>query len=289
MPNKTEYKSIIALLDDPDEEIYENIFNRLCEYGPAIIPELEQEWEHSPNAVVQERLENLLHTIQFDFVKAELKTWSLTNSEDLLAALILINKYKYPDADLNEIHNQLQKIKKTIWLELNANITPLEQIKIFNFIFYTIFSYKGNTEKPMDENAFYLNNLITSKSGNIISISLLYLLVAQQLHLPIYGVCLKDHFVLCYIDTEIFQSSATRINSQDVLFYINPFNNGAIFKREQIKTYIENQKLKHENKYFYPAENSDIIKEYLHYMILQYSFLKDEATVAELHILRNLL
>ncbi|MEY2829175.1 MAG: hypothetical protein RIQ33_1033, partial [Bacteroidota bacterium] len=87
------YKSLISLLDDPDEEVYNNVFAKLCECGPIVIPQLENEWEHNVDELVQVRLETLIHTIQFDALKNALKTWVLNHADDLQMGILIFNKY----------------------------------------------------------------------------------------------------------------------------------------------------------------------------------------------------
>ncbi|MEN9523165.1 MAG: hypothetical protein RL065_1542, partial [Bacteroidota bacterium] len=111
-PDTIEYKSLIALLDDPDEEIYNNVFTKLCEYGKIVIPHLESEWEHNLDELVQQRVEDVIHTIQFDEIKSELKIWALNKPENLFQALLIINKYFYPEGNNENITQKIENIKK---------------------------------------------------------------------------------------------------------------------------------------------------------------------------------
>jgi regulator of sirC expression with transglutaminase-like and TPR domain len=279
----------VALLDDPDEEVFENVFNRLCEYGPAVIPSLETEWMHNLDETVQKRLETLIHTIQFDFVKSELKTWALTDSNNLLKALLIINKYYFPDADNQKIIEQIESLKKNIWLELNYQLTPLEQIRVFNLIFFNHCKYEPNIENIHDPKNNFLSFILESKKSNPIGLSLLYLLIAQQVRLPVYGVCLKNYFVLCFIDADVFHHDSGMMNARDILYYINPYNKGAIFKREEILAYLRRIKAEPKDKYFFPANNIDIVKELLTNLLQNFEMQNQQEKAEEILFLKNLL
>ena len=284
-----ELKSLVALLDDPDEEVFENVFNRLCEYGPAVIPSLETEWMHNLDEKVQARLENLIHTIQFDHVKSELKVWALNESNNLLKALLIINKYHFPDADNQKIIEQIELLKKNIWVELNFQLTALEQVRVFNLIFFKYSNYEPNIENIYDPKNNFLGFILESKKSNPIGMGLLYLLLAQQLHIPVYGVCLKSYFILCMIDADVFHADAGMIHKSDILFYINPYNKGAIFQTEEIHAYLRRMKLEAKDKYFYPANNIIIVNELLTVIAQNYEMQNQKEKADEIFILRSLL
>ena len=292
MENKNqpaELQSLVSLLDDPDEEVFENVFNRLVEYGPAVIPSLENEWMHNLDEMVQERLENLIHTIQFDYVKSELKTWVLNESNNLLKALLIINKYQFADADNQKIIEQIESLKKNIWMELNYQLTPLEQVRVFNLIFFKHSNYQPNIENIYDPKNNFLSHILDTKKSNPIGMGLLYLLLAQQLRMPVYGVCLKRYFILCLIDADVFHADTGMINKNDILFYINPYNKGAIFRIDEIHAYLRRMKLEAKHQYFYPANNIEIVNELLSIIAQNYEMQQQQEKVEEILFLKSLL
>ena len=75
MENLAEINALVKLLDDPDENIYQQVQQRLLEYGNDAISHLESAWEQSLDTLLQERIENIVHTIQFNNVKEDLNLW----------------------------------------------------------------------------------------------------------------------------------------------------------------------------------------------------------------------
>ncbi|MFN3316845.1 MAG: hypothetical protein ACK40K_08535, partial [Raineya sp.] len=72
-----ELKALIALLDDEDAEISRHIEGKILSLGEIIVPFLEEEWQNSLNPVLQSKLENLIHTLQFQTLKQRLENWKV--------------------------------------------------------------------------------------------------------------------------------------------------------------------------------------------------------------------
>src|SRR5690606_17222406 len=125
--NKKELEALIKLLDDTDQEVYRHIEDRLVSYGKIVISSLEEVWGNTFDVFLQQRIENVIHKIQFDEVKEDLRVWTVTPGHSLLDAAILVARYQYPDLDETKLRAQIDQIKKDAWLELNDNLTALEQ------------------------------------------------------------------------------------------------------------------------------------------------------------------
>ena len=90
------------------------------------------------------------------------------------------------------------------------------------------------------------------------SLGILYCIIAERLGLPIFPVILPNHFILAYCKkTRHFPLL------EDVLFYINPFNNGIVLTRKDIRNYLNELNIKSELKYYEPTKNPHIIKRLL--------------------------
>ena len=81
--NLKEVIALITLLDDPDDGIYSEVKNRFIVLGPPAIPHLETAWENSFDALMQKRIEGIIHTIQFKALQNALKNWAENEQEDL--------------------------------------------------------------------------------------------------------------------------------------------------------------------------------------------------------------
>jgi len=55
-----EITALLNLIDDPDEDVYHTVSNKLVSFGKEIIPNLENLWESISNEETQERIELLI-------------------------------------------------------------------------------------------------------------------------------------------------------------------------------------------------------------------------------------
>jgi regulator of sirC expression with transglutaminase-like and TPR domain len=273
MKKNTELNALIRLLDDTDKEVFSEIEKRLVEIGKEAIPELEIAWGHSLDLIIQQRIENIIHKIQLENLTRDLKLWYDTDRENLLQGALTVARYQYPDLQEDKILKKVEKIKRDVWIELNDNLTALEQVKVLNHVFFTIHGFCGNTQNYHAPQNSFINNVLETKKGNPLTLALLYSEIARSVGIPIYGVNLPEHFILVYKDESgiLPVATATEQNPR-LLFYINPFSKGAIFGHQEINAFLKSLKLKPEKSFFEPCTNSEIIQRMIRNLI--YSFTK---------------
>lgn len=265
MINPTEINSLVKLLDDPDQEIYNHVHEKLFSYGVEVISHLEAAWESAFDPVLQERIAGLVHEIQFSNLKNDLKLWCQSGAFDLLRGALIINKYQYPDLDEQKIINEIEAIKRDIWLQMIYESSAIEKIKLMNHVFYNIYGFSGNTANHQDPQNSYLSQVMDMKKGNQISLAVIYSVIAQKLDIPVFGVNLPQHFILAYVD-----ESAQPETENGILFYINTFNKGFIFGKRDVDMFLKQLDLKPETQYYEPCSNQEIIKRILRNLISSY-------------------
>ena len=272
--DKNELNALISLLDDPDKDIFQQVREKLLSFGNLAIPALEHVWEQSFDATMQSKVENIIHDIQFNNTSNSLREWAQTPGQSLLEGLLLIAKYQYPDMDEQNVKKILQQIRQDVWIELNDRLTALEQVKILNHILFEVHQFSGNTKNYHAPQNSYINNVLETKKGNPLSLSLIYLIVAQDLNIPIFGVNLPEHFVLCYRDVHQLMTVKTKRDAemieQGILFYINPFSKGAVFGKKQLEIYLRKMNLEPKSEYFQPCTNVEMLKRLLRNLVYSY-------------------
>jgi regulator of sirC expression with transglutaminase-like and TPR domain len=282
--NSKEISALVKLLDDPDMEIYHHVEERLLEYGNEVIGLLENAWEQSLDTLLQQRIENIIHKIQFAAVKEDLNLWYQSGAFDLLQGALIVNRYQYPDLDEEKLILQIEDIKREIWLGLQYEMSSVEKIKLINHIFYNVYGFGGNTKNHQDPQNSYISQVLESKKGNQISLAIIYSTLAQKLDIPVYGVNLPQHFILGYIDE-------TKRDEQEfgVLFYINAFNKGAIFGKHDVDQFLRQLNIEPMPGFYMPCSNIEIIRRVLRNLITAYQNLGSAEKVEELKELQDIL
>ncbi len=243
MVNKKELNALVYLLDDTDEEVVRNVTDKILSMGQEVIPLLESHWDHAQNELQLERIEQIIHQIQFNTIALELEHWVASENQDLFEGFYILSKFQYPNISKQELDNSLNKIKLDAWLEMRNDMTSLEKVRVLNHVFYQIHGFSGNTTNYHAPQNSFLNTVLESHRGNPISLSIIYSIVAQRMNIPVFGVNLPQHFILAYKDDTHLElpQSPMQQNFQlhydmpgEVLFYINPFNRGLVFSRQNI-------------------------------------------------------
>jgi regulator of sirC expression with transglutaminase-like and TPR domain len=282
--NKQELQAIITLLEDTDKEIFEAVYQSLMDRGVDIVPDLEKAWETSSNSQTQDKIENIIQKIQLNFVHQLLSNWIRDGAMDIVDGAYIVAKYQYPELGLFEIQNPLEKIKHDAWIEINENLTALEKVRILNHIIYDVHKFTSNTTNYYSPQNSYINQVILSKKGNPISLGIIYIAIAQKLGLPIFGVNLPKNFVLAFKDefNELINPGQQRDN---ILFYINPFNKGAVLGRKEIDFFLKQQNINPDEMFYQPCSNIEIVQRLLLNLIYSYEKLGYEPKIKDLQTL----
>jgi regulator of sirC expression with transglutaminase-like and TPR domain len=279
-----EIEALIKLLDDTDPEITSLVQEKILSYGATIIPFLENAWENAFEPVLQHNIEEVIHKIQFQNLKNDLKIWSLQDNNDLLKGAILVARYQYPDLDEVKIKEQLAEIHRDAWIEMNDHLTAMEKVRILNHIFFDVNGFSGNTSNYHAPQNSFINCVLESKKGNPLLLSIIYAELAKDLDMPVFGVNLPEHFILAYVNEDRGEPLPGETELK-VLFYINAFSKGSIFPRSEIDKFLKQLKIKPHPHYYEPCTNQEIIKRMIRNLIFAYNKLGHDDKVHELESL----
>ncbi|MCH2215514.1 MAG: transglutaminase-like domain-containing protein [Flavobacteriales bacterium] len=286
--SSSEIEALINLIDDPDENIYKQVKERIVAIGEVAIPSLENVWEvNTFGKEFQQRIEDIIHDIQFEAVLNGLENWAKEGGEDLFTGALLVARYQYPDLDETDTYDRLTKLHQDIWLELNDELTALEKVKVINHILFDVHGFRGNKKNYHAAQNNYISTVLESQKGNPLSLSILYIVLAQRLDIPIYGVNLPNHFVMAYVDEynilKLIENKMSGKDNQDkVLFYINAFSQGTIVHRNELTNYLQELELKDEEKYYQPCDNKSMVVRLLNNLIMSYDRLGYPEKVEEI-------
>lgn len=268
-----EIKALVSLLDDEDRQIVAHVEEKILSIGSAVIPYLELEWESSFNPVVQQRIEELIHVLQYDLVKKRLQDWYASEDKDLLTGMWIVSTYQYPDTELTKLKQDLEQIYYDTWLEYRNDLYPYDQVKVINSVLFGKLKFGANSKNFHSPGNSLINVVLETHKGNPITLSVIYMLVAQKLKMPVYGVNLPNLFILTYKDDKHAQ------------FYINAFNRGLIFSKQDIENYINELHLTPQNSFFEPCDNVEVIRRTLRNLVMSFEKMGEHAKADEVKML----
>jgi regulator of sirC expression with transglutaminase-like and TPR domain len=274
--DKKEIDSLIKLLDDSDNTVFETVFNKLKQAKTDIIPYLEKIWENATTKILQLRIENVIYEINKNNTELKLREWIEGKQHNLIEGATIVAQFQYPHIKYNEIKTNIDKIINDVWLEINDELTALEKIKIINKVFFDKYKYHSDTTIQKQNYNLFINNVLENKKGSAIILGIIYAGICQQLNINIYGVPLAKNFILCATNEKLSEN-----NSNNILFYINPFNKGIVFDKKEIELFIKNENLKNDEKYYSAISNKYVIKELINNIILFYKTNNNETKAQE--------
>lgn len=264
-------KALIHLLDDPNQEIFGTVEEALLQAPIDAVPLLEKAFGDSEDELIQERLGNIIHQIQLSEIHRELQNWIRTGSQELLYGVYLVCKYQYPELSFTLLNEKVNAIRRDIWLELHDHLTSLEKIRIINHVLFDLHGFSRNNSNFIAPGNNYLNEVLETKKGNPISLSIIYSVLCQRLGMPVYGVNLPKNFILAFMDDSYASEMVDSYTR--VLFYINPINKGTVLGRKEIDFFLKQQQIEPQHTYFMPCSHTDIVKRLINNLIYAYDAL----------------
>lgn len=246
MEEITNIDTLLALIDDHDEEVYFAVMNKLLETGPAILPVLEYALSSASNLLQHERLELIINQLKLSKLVDKTAQWANAQDKTLLEGWVLASTIHYPTISSDKIDLLIQKIVRDIWIELNDSLTSIEKVSIINHIFFELYHFELNTSDIFAPENCLINNLLVSRKGNFISLCTLYCILAQKLHLPIHPLEIGHYLILGYYEPHISREVYGE-NADPYLFYINMEHKGAIIGAKELEYVVRENKESLEN------------------------------------------
>jgi regulator of sirC expression with transglutaminase-like and TPR domain len=125
---------------------------------------------------------------------------------DLEKAALYIAQEEYSKLDVDESVNALDTMAEEIRSLLPKEPYPLKTLQTINRYLYEDLGFSGNTTDYYDPRNSFLNDVIDRRTGIPITLSLVYLSIAQRLDFPMVGIGMPGHFLIRPVqeDMEIF-------------------------------------------------------------------------------------
>jgi regulator of sirC expression with transglutaminase-like and TPR domain len=147
------------------------------------------------------------------------------SSLDLGRAALTLAAVDYPDLDIEGYLARIDQLAADARARLGSEADVYRTIAVLNDVLFRQHGFHGNRESYFDPRNSFLNEVLDRRTGIPISLSVLYMEVAQKVALPLQGVGFPGHFLVKY----------TGVNEEIV---IDPFNQGEIRSRKHLQTML---------------------------------------------------
>jgi hypothetical protein len=258
MEENKEISALFKLIDDPDKEVFGAVSEKILDFGRTIIPNLEHLWETTPDEKIQERIEIIIHRLHYNDLTEDFRQWNLSGHHDMLVGALLVSKFQYPELSTGPVLLEMEKMRRNIWLELNAYLTPLEHVRIVSGILYSYYGFKGTEINYSEVNDFFIHKVVESKKGNQLSDGIIYLILCELLDIPVKAIGIPKQFVLAYFKPG-YSNETTDDHISKIEFYIDP-SSGMVFTHKDIESYFKRIAVPPVHSYFKPLSNKKVIQ-----------------------------
>ena len=211
-------QAILSLLSDSDTEIVAQVRDKLYEMGEPAVREIHQ--AAGPETQARREAERVLRCLQGPSLEERFQTLSVDagGDIDLEEAAFALARLRYPDLQVGAYKARLDRMAFDLAPCIAPDDHPVRIIRTLNHALFQEHRFRGQEDYDTDPDPdnSYLNRVLDRKRGLPIALSVVYILLARRLELPIVGINMPLHFIVKY-------SGAAE---GDIL--IDPFNRGQI-------------------------------------------------------------
>ncbi len=225
---KGQISYLIQLLTDRDEFVREKVRLQLIELGEDALPFLEMA-VRSEEVALRVHAQGVINAI---FPKKlgekfrQLAQKGLGQDVDLEAGILLIMEFGYPSSDPQACRESLDSLAHQLEQKLAPDADPSQIVSTLTHLLFQQEKFRGNQKDYLNPDNSYFNKLLEHKTGLPITLSVLCVLVASRLGLPIVGVGLPGHYIVKY-------------NLPKNAIYFDPFHQGRLLSHADCIQIVE--------------------------------------------------
>ena len=261
--------ALISLLDDQDELVFRSVKEKLISLGTSVLPSLEEALLSTDSILHATKLQEVIVLLKKEIIVDKLRQWIGAENRTLLDGWLLVSSVHHPNISKEKIENSIQKIYREVWLEVTESMTSLEKVAVINHILFRINNFEiSSSEVPNVEN-LVLDKLLFSKTGDVYSLTILYLIIARNLHLDLLPIMLANKLLLVYEDN-LAATLAFGASTDKYLFYINVAHRGSVISPKEVQ-FLYDKSLKYGKVVTRVETDISLVKKLLNLMYLVYT------------------
>lgn len=218
--------ALIKLLTDDDIAVYHTIRSKILSYGAGAAAWLRPH-TLSSDPVLRRRANELVYYLSRQEADNRFLAFCLSQGEemDIEEGAWLLSQTQYPDINISAYQALFDSYVADLRERLDLKGGPESILGGINQYLYADLGFAGNEANYYDPDNSYINRVVDRRTGNPISLCLVYLFIARRLRLPIAGIGMPGHFLIR------FQSATGDI-------YIDAFNRGKLLTKADCIQYL---------------------------------------------------
>ena len=266
--SESERAALISLLADEDVAVFETVREKLLSLGPEV-----RNWLRphllSSDPVQRRHAREIVDFLARQDADTDFLSFVLRQGEDFSVedGIWALARTRYPNINVAAYSAMLDEFADTVRPRIHRSDEPEQILAILNEHVFENLGFTGNEENYYEADNSYLNRVIDRRTGNPISLCMVYMMIGRRLKLPITGIGLPGHFI-CR-----FQSSRDEI-------YIDAFNRGKLLSKADCVKYLLHTNHSLDAGHLTPVSARRILLRVCANLHQIYTQLRDEAEVS---------
>jgi regulator of sirC expression with transglutaminase-like and TPR domain len=212
--------AFLSLLDDTTPAVRLGLLKYFQQLGPAAAPFLET-ISRGSNRILARHATWFLEELRFSDPVAEFRGFIRSQNYELESGSLLLARTVRPSVSPSGCSETLHEIAERCRELMVEPSSAREKCRVLNRVLFHEWGFHGNVEHYTDPRNSFLDQVLSRRTGIPISLSIVYLLVADRIGMTLEPVGLPGHFIVgCFTD--------------DLPFFIDPFDRGVFRDADEI-------------------------------------------------------
>lgn len=220
MLTTAEKDALIALLDDESAAVRHALLAQFLTRGDESRRFL-QDVARGPNRVAALAAGWYLRELKFSDPVAEFRGFIQSLNYELETGIILLSRTVNPSLDVTAVCAQLDAFAARARKLMPRAATMRAQARVINRVLFEEYGLRGNVDNYTDPKNSLIDQVLERRVGIPISLSIVYLLVAQRVGLEVEPVGVPGHFLIGGYEPE-------------GPFFVDAFNEGQLLSPEDV-------------------------------------------------------
>lgn len=252
--------ALVELLADDHPEVVEAARKKLIESAERAMPLLQKAAASHKDSKVRVEARGVLERIRLASLEKEWQRTTRGPDEevDLEQSTFLLARVPYPELDARAYQRQLDDLAGKVRPRMKSLTRAKDCLTAVNQTLFEDERFRGNWDDYFDPRNSYLNCVLDRKLGIPLSLSVLYLFIAQRLKIPVEGVGIPGHFMVKYEDDQME-------------LYVDTFNGGRFLTRAECIQFMVEAGYPYQPEFLEKLGSRDILARMLRNLILIYA------------------
>ncbi len=275
MTSSEHIEALFSLLDDPDPFVQEAVRQRMLDIGTDVATRLRQTVGSSGDGRVKEAATSILSLLGLDrfrnSVDQMLKQSEGRDDIDLESGVLAVAYIGWPELNGSDCNQQLDTMASMVEDRVRRCDNGYMVVREMNRYLIDQLGFHACRPEPdsyYDPDHSFINRILEERTANPVGLSVVYLLIARRLRIPLYGVGFPSHFLLKY-------------RSLGEEFFVDPFNGGQILSSVDCRRFLRDLDIEYRPSYLDAINNRRIIARIMRNLAEIYSH-RDSRVAAEL-------